>query len=110
MGIQNVRLVKGNFDNTLPNVVSELPSLNFAFIDGNHRREPTEQYFQYLFTIISSDSIFISDDIHWSQETEAAWATIKQHPEVGCTIDLFFIGIVLFRKEFSVKQHFIIRF
>ena len=44
------------------------------------------------------------------RKMEAAWATIKQHPEVGCTIDLFFIGIVLFRKEFLVTQHYIIRF
>jgi len=26
------------------------------------------------------------------------------------TIDLFFIGLVVFRSEFKVKQHFVIRF
>ena len=52
----------------------------------------------------------IFDDIHWSKEMEAAWHTIKEHPDVRCTVDLFFIGIVFFRKEFMDKQHFVIRF
>jgi hypothetical protein len=41
---------------------------------------------------------------------EAAWQTIKNNAAVTCRIDLFFIGIVLFRKEFKEKQHFVIRF
>ena len=41
---------------------------------------------------------------------EAAWENIKQDPAVTCSIDLFFIGIVFFRKEFKEKQHFVIRF
>lgn len=54
--------------------------------------------------------MIVLDDIHWSAEMEAAWETIKQHPQVRMSIDLFFIGIVFFREEFKVKQHFTIRF
>jgi hypothetical protein len=32
---------------------------------------------------------------------EAAWETIKKDAAVTCSIDLFFIGIVFFRKEFK---------
>ncbi|MBL7882976.1 MAG: class I SAM-dependent methyltransferase, partial [Bacteroidia bacterium] len=38
-----------------------------------------------------------------------AWEEIKRHPKVTVTIDLFFIGLVFFRKE-QAKQHFIIKF
>jgi len=108
--LQNVFLKEGNFDQTLSSVISGLSSIDFAFIDGNHRREPTEKYFNQLLQATQNDSISIFDDIHWSKEMEQAWETIKQHPSVRCTIDLFFIGIVLFRQEFKEKQHFSIRF
>jgi predicted O-methyltransferase YrrM len=109
-GANNITLRQGNFDNTLSSVIHELSSVDFAFIDGNHRRLPTENYFAQLLPAIHNDSILVFDDIHWSPEMEQAWQTIRQHPSVRCTIDLFFIGIVLFRAEFKEKQHFSIRF
>lgn len=108
--LQNIFIQEGNFDQTLSPVISTLSSVDFAFIDGNHRREPTERYFSQLLSITHNDSILIFDDVHWSADMEQAWETIQQHPSVRCTIDLFFIGIVLFRQEFKEKQHFKIRF
>lgn len=108
--IRNTELKEGNFDDTLSSVVRGLSTVDFAFIDGNHRKEPTERYFQQLLSKISNDSIIIFDDIHWSREMERAWKNIKKDQSVACSIDLFFIGIVLFRREFKEKQHFIIRF
>lgn len=107
---QNIIIQEGNFDHTLQSAISGLPAINFAFVDGNHRQEPTERYFNQLLPAMNNDSILIFDDIHWSREMEQAWDTIKQHPSVRCTIDLFFIGIVLFRQEFKEKQHFVVRF
>ena len=108
--LTNIELIEGNFDETLAGVVRDLSSVDFAFIDGNHRQEPTERYFQQLLSKTNNDSILVFDDIHWSGEMEATWRTIKEHKAVRCTIDLFFIGIVLFRNEFKEKQHFVIRF
>jgi len=110
MGLQNISIIEGNFDRTLSSVISPLSTVEFVFIDGNHRREPTERYFQQLLPKTDNDSILVFDDIHWSGEMEQAWETIKKHPSVRCTIDLFFIGIVFFRQEFREKQHFRIRF
>lgn len=108
--IRNAEIIEGNFDDTLSSIISQLSSVDFAFIDGNHRQEPTARYFKQLLTKINNDSILVFDDIHWSKEMEAAWETIKKHESVRCTIDLFFIGIVLFKKEFREKQEFVIRF
>jgi len=108
--IRNVEILEGNFDNTLAFVIRELPTIDFAFIDGNHRQEPSERYFKQLLAKANNDSILVFDDIHWSSEMEAAWETIKKDAAVACSIDLFFIGIVFFRKEFKEKQHFRIRF
>jgi len=108
--LKNLELVEGNFDKTLSSVVRGLSIVDFAFIDGNHRREPTERYFKELLSKTNNGSILVFDDIHWSSEMEAAWEAIKNDAAVTCSIDLFFIGIVFFRKEFKAKQHFVIRF
>jgi len=115
LGVENIGIEQGNFDNTLSAVIQALSevegsSVDFCFVDGNHRQEPTERYFLEILPKTNNDSILIFDDIHWSREMEAAWTTIKNHPSVRCTIDLFFIGIVFFRGEFHEKQHFTIRF
>ncbi len=108
--LTNIKLVKGNFDETLKPAVSQLSTINFAFIDGNHRKAPTLDYFHQLLTKANTESLFIFDDIHWSKEMEEAWEEIKQYPSVTLTIDLFFIGLVFFRKEQLEKEHFVIRF
>lgn len=108
--LHNIRVVVGNFDNTLPEMVNSMPHIDLAFIDGNHREKPTIKYFEELLTRRSESAVLIFDDIHWSAEMEAAWKYIKNHESVMLTIDLFFIGIVFFRPAFKVKQHFTIRF
>ncbi|MBA3675316.1 MAG: class I SAM-dependent methyltransferase [Chitinophagaceae bacterium] len=108
--LQNIELIRGNFDDTLPEFLSKIQTIDLAFVDGNHRREPTLNYFQQLLQKSSDQSIFIFDDIHWSAEMEEAWKEIQQHKEVTLTIDLFFIGLVFFKKDFKTKQHFVIRF
>lgn len=108
--LDNIDLIEGNFDNTLPSVLSRLSTVDFVFIDGNHRKEPTLRYFQQLLSHAGNDTVLVFDDIHWSREMEQAWKTIKSHERVRVSIDLFAIGIVFFRQEFKEKQHFVIRF
>jgi predicted O-methyltransferase YrrM len=110
LGLPNVRLIEGNFDDTLPKAIDIVYTTGLVFIDGNHRKEPTLRYFYQLLEKSNADSILIFDDIHWSKEMEEAWNIIKAHPAVTLTIDLFFIGIVFFRTEFKEKQHFVIRY
>ena len=110
LSLQNIELIQGNFDDTLAPQLLKIPKVDFAFVDGNHRKQPTLNYFHQLVDKADENSIFIFDDIHWSKEMEAAWKNIQVHPSVTLTIDLFFIGIVFFRKEQKVPQHFVIRF
>ncbi|MFL5808432.1 MAG: O-methyltransferase [Flavisolibacter sp.] len=110
-GCENIEALIGNFDSVLPSVINHLSShIGLAYIDGNHRYEPTMRYFTQFLSVISTESILVFDDIHWSVEMEKAWEEIKAHPGVQYTIDIFFLGFVFFRKEFKLKQDFIIRF
>ena len=109
-GLKNIEIITGNFDDTLPTVLKKIGEVDFAFIDGNHRLEPTLRYFHQVLPYTNDQSVLVFDDIHWSSEMEQAWDHIKSHTAVTSSIDLFFIGIIFFRKEFREKQDFVIRF
>ncbi len=109
-GIDNIELLQGSFDKTIYFAFDKYETVDLLFIDGNHRKKPTLEYFDLFLKKANEDSIFILDDIHWSLEMEDAWEQVKQHPSVTLSIDLFFIGLVFFSKDFKVKQDFPIRF
>jgi len=110
LDLARIELVEGNFDDTLGPVLATLPSLDLAYIDGNHRLEPTLRYYRQMQPLLHANSILIFDDIHWSPEMESAWDTLRKDPRVTCSVDLFYIGMLFFRTEFKVPQHFTIRF
>jgi len=109
-GLVNTKLVKGNFDQTLESVLSEIGRIDLAFVDGNHRKQPTLNYFQQIIEYVQDNSCIIFDDIHWSREMEEAWEEIKKDKRVRLSIDLFFVGIVFFSPTFIEKQDFTIRY
>ena len=110
LALNNVRILNGNFDELLNTALSEIVQPDLIFFDGNHRFEPTLRYFKQCLPFAQQETVFIFDDIHWSDEMEQAWKTIQQDEAITCTIDLFFIGLVFFNPAFKEKQHFTIRF
>jgi predicted O-methyltransferase YrrM len=108
--IQNITLLEGEFSTSYNRALEEMPSIDLIFIDGNHRYQPTVDYFNKALPHLHHDSIVIFDDIHWSADMEKAWSEIKRHHSISETIDLFFIGIAFFRKDQKAKQDFTIRF
>lgn len=55
-----------------------------------------------------NDTILIFDNIHRTPKELSYWKGFTQWDKTTVTIDLFYCGIVFFRKE-QVKQHFTIR-
>ncbi len=109
LNLNNIEVVEGNLDHTLAPALATLGApVDFAFFDGNHRYEPTLRYFEQCLAHRTDESVFVFDDIHWSEDMERAWKTIKAHPDVRLTVDLFYIGLVFFRKN-QPKQHFWLR-
>ncbi|GAC1597741.1 MAG: class I SAM-dependent methyltransferase [Ginsengibacter sp.] len=110
LGLTNIEVTEGDFAKTLERNLKQIGTVDLAFLDGNHRKEPTLEYFELFKKYTNEYSVLIFDDIHWSEGMEEAWKIIKNDPKVTLTIDLFFIGIVFFRNEFKEKQDFVIRF
>jgi len=104
-----INTIIGNLDKTLAPTLTEIPSVDLVYFDANHRLEPTLQYFEAFLPKINENSVFIFDDIYYSEEMKQAWKAICKHSEVKISIDLFDVGIVLFREN-QPKQHFCLKF
>jgi predicted O-methyltransferase YrrM len=110
LGLYNIELVQGNFDQTLSGAILKMPRVDLVYIDGNHRKIPTLQYFESVLHYANDETIFVFDDIHWSSEMEDAWEAIRMHPKVTSSIDLFFLGLIFIRPAFKEPVHTTIRF
>jgi len=106
-GFNDINFVVGDFKKTL-NKTIENNTYDFIYFDGNHQKEATINYFEQCLKTTTNESVFIFDDIHWSKEMTEAWDYIKNHKETTVSIDTYFWGIVIFRKE-QLKEHFVIR-
>ncbi|MFM7671126.1 MAG: O-methyltransferase [Bacteroidota bacterium] len=104
-GFSNIESITGDFDDKLALTLSNLKQVGFVWLDGNHRKAPTLQYVDQILPYIQNDSILILDDIYWSKGMQEAWALLKAHPRVHASIDLFRLGILLFRSEFMQPIH-----
>lgn len=109
LNLENIELHVGNFDLILPDIIAQQPSLDFVYIDGNHRKDATLNYFKWCLPKVNENSLLIFDDIYWSEGMKEAWTEIKNHPDVTVTIDLFWIGLVYFKKG-QAKEHFKLKF
>ena len=109
IGQTNIKQINSDFETALPKIMDEIDRLDFAYFDGNHQYEATINYFEQALAKKHNESVFIFDDIYWSEGMERAWEYIKNHPKVTATINVFQFGIVFFRREMK-KQEFIIRF
>jgi len=108
-GINNYELIIGDFDNTLPRLLDHTDKVDLVFVDGNHTKEATLRYFEWLLPKVHDGTLLIFDDIYWSAGMKEAWKAIKAHPQVTVTIDLFFVGLVYFKKG-QAKEDFLIKF
>jgi predicted O-methyltransferase YrrM len=106
--VKNIKPVTGNFDDTLRGVINELNQLDLVFVDGNHQKDATLKYFEWCLPKVHENTLLIFDDIYWSTGMKEAWTQIKAHPQVTVTIDLFWIGLVLF-KPGQAKEDFIVK-
>lgn len=103
-----IECVNTKFDDYLCNCQLKTENWQLIYFDGNHSKQATLNYFELLLPTITNESVWIFDDIHWSEQMNEAWEIIKIHPKVKVTIDTFQWGFVFFRNE-QVKEHFIIR-
>lgn len=108
--LNNIDQLVGNFDDVLPGLLKQIDKVDLAFIDGNHRYEPTLRYFNLLLSKSHEKTILVFDDIYWSEEMTRAWLEIKKDPRVSLTIDIHRLGLVFLHKDKLAKEDFTLRY
>ena len=107
--VGNIQLIEGNIDWVLPTFLDSVEKIDFAFIDANHRFEPTIRYADLILKKIHINSILVLDDIHYSSEMERAWLALQGHEQVYTTIDLYRCGLIFFNPSLT-KQNAVLQF
>ncbi len=105
----NVSLYNEQFDSGLSSKVSAHEEIDLVFIDGNHQKEATLNYFNAFLPKLNETSVLIFDDINWSAGMSEAWQIIRNHPRVTLSVDVFQFGIVFFNSKLN-KEHFVLRY
>jgi predicted O-methyltransferase YrrM len=103
----NIEFINTKFEDYLKATTGNC-DWKLIYFDGNHSKKATLEYFELLLPTITNETVWIFDDIHWSNDMEQAWTIIKNHPKVTVTIDTYQWGFVFFRTE-QEKEHFVIR-
>ncbi len=101
----NIKLIQGKFEEKLIPTLVEMKQVDLLYLDGNHRLNPTLDYFNSCLPFFTEYSIVVMDDIYWSSEMKQAWEQLKNHSSVTLSIDLFRMGILFFRHDRN-KEHF----
>lgn len=103
--LQRAEVVTGPFSDTLQPVAARLRPLDLVFFDGNHREQPTLEYFQICLDNAAPDAVLVFDDVHWSPGMRRAWDAVRQHPRVTLTVDCWDFACAFLNPDFKQKQH-----
>lgn len=105
--LKGIEIINGDFSKSL-SICTQNKQFDCVLFDKNHTKIAILNYFEECLKTIHNNSFFIFDGIYWTAEMQEAWSIIKKHSKVRVTVDVFYFGIVFFRKEQS-KEHFKIR-
>lgn len=109
--LKNITPILGDINLTLLNNARTKEStepIDFIFIDANHRKEPTIQYFSHFLKRLHEHSMVVIDDIYHSPEMREAWKQICAFPQVTSSFDCYHFGILFFDPHL-LKRHYRIR-
>ena len=97
--LDNISYVQGLFTETLRPTLAEMGSVDLAFIDGHHQYQPTLDYFEEILKFSTPDTVFVFDDINWSDGMKKAWAELRADKRLGLVIDLNSVGIATLQRK-----------
>lgn len=109
-GFNNVEVINGDIAEQLDAAIDHLPGqkVGLAFIDGDHSKEATINFFETIARRHTQLSVFVFDDIYWSKGMTEAWEHVVADERVQTTIELAQMGLAFFRTGCQ-KEHYIVR-
>jgi len=106
LGLNNISLVLGRFQDTLRNVLCESKPIDYAFLDGHLDGVATINYFEEIVPFCNNKALLIIDNIFWSPSMKKAWKYIEADNRVKVTFNLRHFGICIIDNEKIEKQYY----
>jgi len=104
--LQRVSTEIGRFQDVLDDILKNMKTIDYAFIDGHHDEIATIEYFNKIFPFLSQNAIIMFDDINWSKGMKNAWNIIKRDKRIKFTVDLYKLGICVVSTSLRNKNMF----
>lgn len=105
LNINNINYVQGYFSDTLDHALKECGSVDFAFIDGHHQYAPTMDYFNKILSCSQDDTVFVFDDIRWSEGMIKAWSELLEDKRNNLAVDLNSMGLCVASQGATGKPY-----
>lgn len=108
LGLDNVRIVLGRFQDTLDKVLQANESVDYAFIDGHHDEQATVAYYKQIACFLSEKALLVFDDISWSDGMKRAWRAILADERVKTSVNLGRFGVCVVDAQIENKKDLVI--
>jgi predicted O-methyltransferase YrrM len=86
-------LVLGPFEETVPRLLASELRIDLAYVDGDHRRQPTLDIFEQLTRCLRPGALVIFDDIRWTVDMFETWGDLSEWPGFSDTVDVGRMGL-----------------
>lgn len=106
IGLDNVSVVPGRFQDTLGRVLEEKKPVDYLFVDGHHEEKATLQYFEKALPFLHGEAVLVFDDISWTRGMRSAWQRIKGDDRIQAAVDLHQVGIAVLDGSARTRQTF----
>jgi predicted O-methyltransferase YrrM len=106
LGLNNIKVVVGRFQDTLHMVLNENGPIDYAFLDGHLDGVATINYFEEIAPFCKNKAVLIVDNIFWSQSMKKAWRYIEADKRIKVTFNLRHLGICIIDSEKVEKQSY----
>ncbi len=93
LALSNVEIHVGEFSSLFKSIAFNDP-IDLLFLDGNHQKTATIDYFNFFLAKMNPEGIIMVDDIYWSKGMSEAWHELKKHPSVKFAVDFYDYGIL----------------
>jgi len=107
--VADINLVTGSYEKTLLRLLNALDKLDLVLINCGHEKQIALKYFELCLPKSHEKTMLVFDGIYQNKGMTEAWNKIKAHPKVTVTVDLFWVGLVFFRKG-QAREDFKIKF
>jgi predicted O-methyltransferase YrrM len=106
LGLNNIDVVLGRFQDTLNDVLINNGPVDYAFLDGHLDGSATMDYFEKIIPFCKNKAILIFDNISWSVSMKQAWIKIEADKRIKITLNLRQMGICIIDNERVEKQSY----